>query len=173
MTEEMKMASRICAAIGATVAVFATFLPWYSFAVVLPAPGTIGVFDVTSTLWGVTTLAPILIAVGAVGALTLVALADASRPAGVVTLVIALAILVYGIVRCFVIPDLGVAAVTARGAVAARAATSLEGGPFVEIGGGLLLAIGAIGMLWPSALRYGRGERAREWGGPTTAAPAR
>jgi hypothetical protein len=173
MTEEMKMGARVCAAIGAAVAVFATFLPWYSFAVVLPAPRTIGVFDVTSTLWGVTTLAPILIAVGSVVALTLVAIADDSRPAGVLTLVIALALLAYGIVRCFVIPDLGVAAVTARGIVAARAATSLEGGPFVEIGGAVLLATGAIGMLMPSASVYREAEQAREWGGPTTAAPAR
>jgi hypothetical protein len=173
MTDELKMASRVCVAIGASMALFATFLPWYSFAVVLPTPRTIGVFDVTSTLWGVTTVAPVLITAGAVAALTVVAVADDSRAAGALTLLIGLAMLAYGVVRCFNIPGLGVAALTARGLVAARAVTSLEGGPFVEIGCGMLLAAGSIRMLWPSASAYEQEWQTSEWGGPTTAAPAR
>ena len=37
-----------------------TFLPWYSFQVILPVARVVHIFSVTTTLWGFTTLAPII-----------------------------------------------------------------------------------------------------------------
>ena len=51
--------------------------------------------------------------------------------------------MVYSIVRCFDIPNLGVQ--TLPGGL--RAVTQLEGGPFIELSGGLLLVLGGLGDL--------------------------
>ena len=174
MTDDFKIASRVCAAVGACVALFATFLPWYSFEVVVPIGRVVQVFAVTSTLWAFTTLAPILIAAGAVVALVLIGVSE-NRLAGAVTVAIGAALLAYGIVRCFDVPHLGVAAITTTGVVATHAITNLEGGPFVELTGGILLATGGLGSLfWPSATAVAdRPERSRQWSDPGTVAPAR
>jgi hypothetical protein len=171
MFEDFKIASRVCGAVGASVALFATFLPWYSFEVVLRVRGTpLHFFAVTSTLWGFTTLAPILVVVGAIVALVLLAVGE-GRLTGIVTALIALAILVYAAVRCFDLPGLGVALVGPNGFVATKAVTALEGGPFVAIAGGLMLAIGALGGLSPagSAATGSEREARRGWEreGPT------
>ncbi len=177
MFEDFKIVSRVCGAVGASVALFATFLPWYSFAVVLPVRGTpLHFFAVTSTLWGFTTLAPILVVVGAIVALVLLGVGE-GRLTGIVTALIALAILVYAAVRCFDLPSLGVALVGPNGVVATKAVTSLEGGPFVEIAGGLMLAIGALGslVLAGSAVPGSEREASQGWereGPPFTPHPA-
>ncbi len=159
MFEDFKIASRVCAAVGASLALLATFLPWYSFEVVLQVRGTpLHFFALTSTLWGFTTLAPILVLVGASVALVLLAI-DEGRLMGLVTALIALAILVYSAVRCFDLPRLGVALVGPHGVVATKAVTALEGGPFVAIAGGLMLAIGALGSLWPAGSAVPGSER--------------
>lgn len=165
MFEDFKIVSRVCGAVGASVVLLATFLPWYSFEVVLPVRGTqLHFFDVTSTLWGFTTLAPILVVVGAIVALVLLA-AGEGRLTGIVTALIALAILVYAVVRCFDLPSLGVALVGPNGVIATKAITTLEGGPFLAIAGGLMLAIGALGSLWPagSAVPGPEREAGRNW----------
>lgn len=171
MSEDFKIVSRVCGAVGASVALFATFLPWYSWEVVLPVRGTpLHFFALTSTLWGFTTLAPILVVVGATVALVLLA-AGEGRLTGIVTTLIALAILVYAAVRCFDLPSLGVALVSPNGVVATKAVTALEGGPFVAIAGGLMLAIGGLGSLWPAGSAVPGSERdaGRGWEreGPT------
>jgi hypothetical protein len=177
MFEDFKIVSRVCGAVGASVALFATFLPWYSFEVVLPVRGTpLHFFAVTSTLWGFTTLAPILVVAGAIVALALLAVGE-GRLTAIVTALIALAILVYAAVRCFDLPSLGVALVGPNGVVATKAVTVLEGGPFVAIAGGLMLAIGALGNLWPasSAVPGSERETRRGWereGPPFTPRPA-
>jgi hypothetical protein len=164
MFDDIKIASRVCGAVGASIALFSTFLPWYSFDVALPTRGVLHVFAVTSTLWGATTLAPTLIVVGAVTALVLLGVTE-GRLAGIVIALIALAILAYAVVRCLDVPSLGVAFVSAKGVVATRAVTNLEGGAFVAIAGGLMLAIGAVGSLWPagSAVAGTERESRRGW----------
>ncbi|HWF73792.1 MAG TPA: hypothetical protein VG186_10640 [Solirubrobacteraceae bacterium] len=126
-------------ALGAGIALLATVLPWYSFDVILPIPPVIHVFAVTVTLWGITTLAPILILVGAVTALVFAVAVD-WRLAGLITGLIGLAIAVYAIVRCFDIPDLGVKAVP----VPVPALTQVEAGPFAALASGTILVIGAL-----------------------------
>lgn len=144
----MRIASRVCGAVGATIALFGTLLPWYSFGVVAPAGRFVQVFAVTTTLWGFTTLAPTLIVAGAVFALVLLIATD-GRLAGALIGLVGLGILAYGVVRCFDLPHLGVTAVSAGGAIALRTITQLEGGPFVELAGGLMLVAGALGHMWP------------------------
>jgi hypothetical protein len=149
MFEDGRVAARVCAGAGASIALFATFLPWYSFEVVLPTGRFIHVFAVTTTLWGFTTVAPILLIAGSVAAVA-VAGAFYGRLAGPLLALMGLAILVYGVVRCFDVPNLGIGLFSPVGIREAGAVTELEGGPFVELGGGLLIVIGALGETWTS-----------------------
>lgn len=145
--------------VGAGIVVLATALPWYSFDVILPVTGVIHVFAVTVTLWGLTTLAPILILAGAVVALIFAATVD-WRLAGLVTGLIGTAICVYAVVRCFDIPSLGVKALP----VPVPAITQVEAGPFAALSGGVILVVGAIVDLLtaPSGARSRRLAAARE-----------
>jgi hypothetical protein len=156
----------LTAIIGAVLALFSTFLPWYSFQVILPVARVVHIFSVTTTLWGFTTLAPILIIAGAVVALLVAGLASPPISDAVVGL-IGLAFFVYGIVRCFAVPNLGVELLP--GGV--PAVTQLEGGPFVELVGGLMLVLGALGDLLaaPADATYAGPRRWR--GGRSTPAP--
>jgi hypothetical protein len=140
------------AAVGTTIAFLAMFLPWYLFEVILPARGGTAVFSVPVTLWNVTTLAPILIAVGAVAALACLTLVTA-RWAGAVEALVGLGIVAYAIVRAFDVPDLGVAP-----AGAANAATRVGGGIFLAVAGGLMLLIGSLGDLLPAEREPGAAE---------------
>ncbi|HWF36350.1 MAG TPA: hypothetical protein VG295_13310 [Solirubrobacteraceae bacterium] len=126
-------------AVGAGIAVLATVLPWYSFDVILPVAGVIHVFAVTVTLWGLTTLAPILILAGAVVALIFAAAVE-WRLAGLVTGLIGTAICVYAVVRWLDIPSLGIKTL----AVPVPAITQVEAGPFAALAGGVILLVGAI-----------------------------
>jgi hypothetical protein len=166
MFDDIKIPLRLSAAVGATIALFATFLPWYSFGVVLSTGEVVHLFAVTTTLWGLTTVAPTLIVVGAAVALILTAVLDA-RITGVVVGLIGLAIAAYAIVRLFDIPNL---AIHARGA---RAVTELEGGPFVALAGGIMLLIGGIGELIASSAgaRGAARPSPSRWQGPSTQPP--
>jgi hypothetical protein len=146
MFDELSITARICAAIGATVALFATFLPWYSYEVVLPAAGAVHVFSLTATLWAFTTLAPILLVVGAGLTLILVAVAP-ERVFGPAAVLFGIGILAYAIVRCFDIPHLGVLLVGPNGAARLATITQLEGGTFVAIGGGAMMLLGGLAAL--------------------------
>ena len=88
------------------MALFATVVPWYAFEVVLPLGHVIHILAVITTLWGFTTLAPILIIVGAFLALIL--------------------------------------------AVLLTGPLSDTSGPFVALGGGLLLVLGPLADLLTS-----------------------
>jgi hypothetical protein len=136
-------------ALGATAAAMATFLPWYVFAVVFAPAGVTHAVAVPVTLWGLTTLAPILIVTGATAALVCLAMVD-ERWAGVIEALIGLGIAVYALVRCFDIPALGVNTVS-QILPGAKAATTLEGGPFLALTGGLMLLAGSVGDLLPGA----------------------
>jgi hypothetical protein len=129
------------AALGATIAFLATFFPWYLFEVVFPTGRVTHVFAVSITLWNFTTLAPVLITLGAVVTLACLTLV-ASRWAGAVEALVGLGILVYAIVRGFDVPDLGV---SPGGRV--DAATDVGGGTFLAIAGGLMVLIGSLGDL--------------------------
>jgi hypothetical protein len=154
MSDDSSRVLPLTVAIGGSMTLFATFLPWYSFEVVLPVGRVVHIFAVTTTLWGFTTLAPILIIAGASAALVLATLL--SRPlSNVVIALIGLAIFVYAIVRCFDIPNLGVQVLP--GGI--QAVTQLEGGPFIELSGGLLLVLGALGDLLAAPVAAGDGSR--------------
>ena len=149
----------ITAGIGGTIVLFSTVLPWYSFDVVLPAGRVIHIFAVTATQWEFTTLAPILELAGALAALLVAGLVP--RPAANVSIaLIGLAILVYGLVRCFVVPSLGVELLH-RGV---PAVTQLEGGPSIELLGGGVLLLGALGdLLTLPAAQEGGPRLSRGW----------
>jgi hypothetical protein len=167
MFDDIKIPLRLSAAVGATIALFATFLPWYSFAVVLPTREVIHIFAVTTTLWGLTTLAPILIVVGAAVALVFTAAVD-GRVAGVVVALIGLGITTYAIFRCFEVPNLGIHG----GPPGIRAITELEGGPFVALAGGIMLIVGGVGELIASpAASEGTWASRAHWRGPSTPPP--
>jgi hypothetical protein len=132
----------ITATIGASMALFSTFFAWYSFEVVLPVRRGVHIFFVTTTLWGITTLAPIVIIAASFAAFVLSIIGP--RPlANVIIALVGVGILAYGIVRCFDVPALGIQIV--RGGL--PASTQLEGGPFIELSGGLLFVLGALGDL--------------------------
>jgi hypothetical protein len=141
MFADTRLSLRILAAIGAATAVFATLLPWYSFDVVLPVPGIVHIFAVTTTLWGLTTLAPILIVLAAVVALALAMLGEGPITDAVIGLIGA-AIVVYAVARCLNLPALGISAHS--GAKLIPAITQVEGGPFVELSAGAMLTLGAL-----------------------------
>jgi magnesium-transporting ATPase (P-type) len=93
----------ITATIGASMVLFSTFLPWYSFEVVLPVQRVVHIFFVTTTLWGITTLAPIVIIAASFAAFVLSIFGP--RPvANVIIALVGVGILAYGIVRCFDVP---------------------------------------------------------------------
>ena len=118
-------------ALGATIAIVAIFLPWYEFGVILQVGRVTHVFDVATTLWGYTTVAPILIVVGAFVALVLFTLIELPAARALAAL-IGLAVAVYATVRCADAPVLAV----------------LGGGAPLALAGGLLMMIGGIGDLW-------------------------
>lgn len=137
---------RALGALGATLAVIATMLPWYSFDVIYSVRGIASVFAVPVSLWGLTTVAPILITVGAVLALLCLALIS-SRVAGIVTGLVGAGILAYAIYRSVNVPNLGHPRV---GPI--RAATVLESGAIFAIAaGGMLLISGIADVLLPES----------------------
>jgi hypothetical protein len=168
MFDDVKIPLRLSAAVGATIAIFATFLPWYSFGVVFGTREVVHVVAVTTTLWGLTTIAPILIVVGAAVALIFTAVLD-GRITGLVVTVAGLGITAYAIVKLVEIPELGV-----RGPNGVRAVTELEGGPFLALVGGLMLLIGGVGEVIASSASPSdtRSSASRtRWQGPSTRPP--
>ncbi len=159
----------IIAAIGGALVVFATVLPWYSFDVVLPAGRVVHIFAVTAAQWDFTTLAPILELAGALAALLIAGLVP--RPAAnVIIALIGLAIFVYGLVRCLVVPSLGVELLPGG----LPAVTQLEGGPFIELLGGGILLLGALGdLLTLPAAQEGGSRLSRGWRVGRSVPPAR
>jgi hypothetical protein len=135
---------RALAALGATLAVIATLLPWYAFDVVFATKRITHIFEVPITLWGLTTVAPIVITVASVIALICLTFVT-TRVAGVVVGLIGLGIIGYGIYRCVNVPALGVKPVAGTGT--AGAATVVESGPIFAMAAGLMLVIGSVGDL--------------------------
>jgi hypothetical protein len=132
----------IATAIGGGIALLSTVLPWYSFDVVLPVPGIVHVFAVGVTLWGFTTVAPILLLAGAVVALSVAVVAD-RRLAGAVVGLIGLGIAVYAVVRWIEVPNLGIGFLPGH----LPAVTQVDSGPFAALAGGVILLVGAVADL--------------------------
>lgn len=131
MFNDTKTLLRVTGALGATFAIVATFLPWYEFAVILRLGRVTHIFDLATTLWSFTTVAPILIVVGGFVALVCFAILESSI-AGLLNALIGLAIVVYAAVRCVNVPTLGVVA----------------GGALLALAGGLMMMTAAVGELW-------------------------
>jgi hypothetical protein len=132
---------RAFGALGSVLAVIATMLPWYSFDVIVAVQRIAHIFQVPESLWGVATVAPVLIVVGSVAALICLTFLD-NRIAGIVTALVGVGIVAYGIYRCINIPALGVKPANAPANL--QAATVLEAGPFISIAAGWMLTIAGI-----------------------------
>ncbi|HET9119393.1 MAG TPA: hypothetical protein VFN72_02570 [Solirubrobacterales bacterium] len=166
--------AHVLAIIGAVVVFVATAISWYTRDVSFATNATgIGYSSSESlTLWDVTTLAPVLLVIGAAvgGALVLFAPPSSARIAGATAGLFGLGITAYCVVKCFDVPDLGPTGavnsfVPVPGGsgvgVSAHASTVLDAGPFVGILGGLLLVAGAAGLVAESPqASAGRGRRA-------------
>jgi hypothetical protein len=148
--------THVLAIVGAVVVFVATAVTWYTRDVSLATNvGGVGYASSKSySLWDLTTLAPVLLVVGAaLGAgLILFSTPSSARVAAVLSGLIGLGIAAYCVVKCFDIPDFGPtgevnAILPGAGAGAsAQASTVLNAGPFVGILGGALLAAGALGL---------------------------
>jgi hypothetical protein len=134
---------RALGALGATLAVIATMLPWYTFDVSFATKGIAHTFAVPITLWGLTTVAPVVIVVAAVVALLCLTFVD-SPVAGFVEGVIGVGIIAYGIFRCVDVPALGVNPV---GSGTAESATVIESGPIFLLAAGLILLVSSVADL--------------------------
>jgi hypothetical protein len=145
MYTDTRSVLRSLGALGATVAVISTFLPWYAFEVILPARGLTHVFVVPITLWEQTALAAILITLGAILALACLTVVVA-RWAGAVEALIGLGIAVYALIRALDVPGLGVD--VAPGA--ARATTEVAAGTFLAMAAGAMVLIGSLADLRPA-----------------------
>jgi hypothetical protein len=151
--------THVLAIVGAVVVVVATAITWYTHDVSFATNvGGVGYAASKSySLWDLTTLAPVLLVVGAaVGAgLILFSTSSSARVAAVISGLIGLGIAAYCVVKCFDIPDFGptgdvnaflpVQGGTGLGA-SAHASTVLNAGPFVGILGSALMVAGALGL---------------------------
>ena len=151
--------SHVLAIVGAVVVFVATAITWYTRDVSFATNATgVGYSSSKSySLWDLTTLAPVLLVIGAAlgGALVLFAPPSAARIAGATAGLFGLGITAYCIVKCFDLPDFGPTGAVnsfipvpggSGVAVSAQASTVLNAGPFVGIVGGLLLVAGAVGL---------------------------
>jgi hypothetical protein len=145
--------THVLAVVGAVVVFVATAITWYTHDVSVNAQAGQAAYSSSKsyTLWDLTTLAPVLLVIGAtLGAgLLLFVPSSSARAAAAVAGLLGLGITAYCVVKCFDFPDLGptgaVSVPLPGGAVGATASTVLNAGPFVGIVGGLLLAASAVG----------------------------
>jgi hypothetical protein len=148
--------THILGIVGAVVVFVGTAVSWYTYDAAAEAASGQVAYSITKTytLWDVTTLAPVLLVIGAaVGAAVLLfAPATSARAAARVAGLLGLGIAAYCVVKCFDIPDLGPTGSVAipipgvAAGVSATASTTLNAGPFVGIVGGLLMAASAVGL---------------------------
>jgi hypothetical protein len=156
--------THVLAIVGAVVVFVATAVTWYTRDVSFGTNiGGVGYASSKSyTLWDLTTLAPVLLVVGAAVA-AVAALASSprsSRAAAAIVGLLGLGITAYCVVKCFQLPDFGPtgevnSAIPVPGGpavgVSANASTVLDAGPFVGIVGGLLILASAVGLAGEAA----------------------
>jgi hypothetical protein len=153
---------RILGTIGAVVVAVSTFVSWYEFDVVLRVGRAVQVFRVPVDLWGPSPVAGLVLLAASVGAVALLNLPVSVPPrqAAVAAAVVGAGITVFAVVRLFDVPDLGFSTL-APPKTAVRARTDLDGGPFLALGGGLILTAGAVGALLAAPARPRAAGRAR------------
>lgn len=129
--------------LGAAIIVTSTFVSWYTFDVGVSIAGIPSIFVVPVTLWSYAPAAAALLVLAAVvgAALYAVSPEQSWRPLHWAAGVLGLACAGYAIYRCFDIPELGLRL------PAGRTSTTLDAGPFLALGGGLLQAFGAIAAI--------------------------
>jgi hypothetical protein len=151
--------THVLALVGAVVVFVATAISWYTHDVSF-ATNAAGVGFASSksySLWDLTTLAPVLLVIGATAGagLVLFTSSGSARIAGAIAGLLGLGITAYCVVKCFDLPDFGpTGAVNSflpvQGGsgigVSANASTVLDAGPFVGILGGLFIVAGALGL---------------------------
>jgi len=152
--------THVLAIVGAVVVFVATAISWYtrdvSFATNAAAVGFAS--SKSYTLWDLTTLAPVLLVIGAAAGAGLVLFTPSrsARVAGAIAGLLGLGITAYCVVKLFDLPDFGPTGAVnsflpvpggAGVGVSAHASTVLDAGPFVGILGGLLLVAGAVGLV--------------------------
>ncbi len=151
--------THVLGTIGAVAVFVATAITWYTRDLAVAAhAGQVGFTSSKSyTLWDITTLAPVLVVIGAgLGAVLLFVPPSAARAAGATAGLLGLGIAAYCVVRMFDLPDLGATggvngllpfSGTGGVAIAAHASTTLGAGPFVGLLGGAMLAASGMGAL--------------------------
>lgn len=169
MSDHSRSRLKTFGTLGALLAIFSTFVAWYSFRAVFTVPAI--EFWVPQSLWSLYPLAAALITAAAVGGIALMharSLAP-SRMVGATIALLGVAITVYSAVRIFDVPALGVTEVPRpAGYAPVEQDTQLDGGPFLSLAGGFLLALGSLPMLMAA------GERQRSFarhGRPATGGP--
>jgi hypothetical protein len=143
---------RVVGTVGAVLIAVATFVSWYDYEVLFRLGRARRSFDVPVNLWTFDLLAAFLLLAGAVAGSVLLNLPTdwLPRQAGIAAAVLGVAMGAYAAVRCFDVPDLGVdQLVRAIGGRHPRPQTHLNGGPFLALGGSVLLIAGSVGANWP------------------------
>jgi hypothetical protein len=138
--------ARLAAFAGAALVVLSTFVSWYAYDIqALGADGGGGqFFSAGADLWRL--YAPwgaALVVVAGVGALAMLVPGRLRRVAASVAITAGVAIGVYAIVRMFEVPALGTDSVVLNpNGSSMVAGTAVDGGAFLALVGGALLAIG-------------------------------
>jgi hypothetical protein len=169
MSDHSRSRLKTFGTLGALLAIFSTFVAWYSFRAVFTVPAV--EFWVPQSLWSLYPLAAALITAAALAGLTLAHVRSlaASRTAGAAIALLGLAITVYSAVRIFDVPALGVTEVPRpAGYAPLEQDTQLGGGPFLGLAGGFLLTLGSLPMLVTAGERQRRPAR---HGRPATGGP--
>jgi hypothetical protein len=153
MSPSTRSLLRVLGTVGAVLVAVATFVSWYEYDVVFRLRGGRRVFEVPVNLWTFDLLAAFLLLAGAVAGSVLLNLPTdwLPRPAGIAAAVMGVGMAVYAAVRCIDVPHLGVAELfPAPREVPPRAETHLDGGPFLALGGSILLVVGSLGAILPA-----------------------
>jgi hypothetical protein len=135
--------------LGALVVVMSTFVAWYDFAVLFSVQQVVHQFVVPVDLWSLYPLAAALLCAGALACTWIVGVSS-GRVAGAIASLLSLGVVVYAAVRILDIPGLAIDQLPPGLAHAVEAATNLEGGPFLALLGGIMLSLGALGVLFPA-----------------------
>jgi hypothetical protein len=162
--------ARLVAFAGAVLVVLSTLVSWYAYDIQGVAADGVAtpVFSAGADLWRLyAPWAAALVVAGGVGALALLVPARMRRVAACVAIAAGVAIGVYAIVRLFDVPALGAdSLVLNRNGSSMVAGTAVDGGAFLALVGGAVLAVGGTLGLAATPARGRAGARSMT---PTTA----
>ena len=149
MSDPRSIALRTVGFLGALLVVMSTFVAWYDFDVAFATRGVAHEFVVPVDLWSLYPLAAALLSAGAIACVTIVGFGT-SRAIGAAGALLGLGVVVYSAVRILDVPALELDRLPANVQATTQAATHLDGGAFMALLGGILLCLGALGVLMPS-----------------------